>query len=492
MLPNTTTPVEQSQVPDSLMREIAYLYLDLEPENIWMDGEATPAQARARSVAVNRKLKDAWVRAGRVVTDGEALAWYADHRDESKKKPTGILGQLQGLQEDLAQLREVRIQQDPPPSFPEPLRNSGEDYYEIAPEDVGKPYLRLWGRMWPVQDFLGRVFKQDVGKRVYLRGGVLQVENPEQMAARLAHSEDEDSKETIALGSRVKVKTGEHKGKLGFVSRLVSGEEGARSYFVDLDRPPTKGRSAVIIPHDQLQVVKRSRQESWGRGTKVRVNKDIPDYGGETGEIVTTKRSSVGWRPGDEANPVLLIRLDRQQDRRVMPFRPDEVAILEMQSTSHQEVDFRGFKEGDRVMIKPHRDSDQFYAGMKATITNLQTSQLNEPLCAVKLDSTTDPEGYEIGGGETVFYPWELVKIQNEDVVVSRTPAALPDHTLVTDSQDVRAVCDSVGVNMDANGITGALVVVGEGEYEDVWLTDNSRPFDNNANYHPPAYFNLG
>jgi hypothetical protein len=67
----------------------------------------------------------------------------------------------------------------------------------------------------------------------------------------------------------------------------------------------------------------------------------------------------------------------------------------------------------------------------------------------------------------------------------------LPKHELVTDSQDVKAVCDAVGVDYDANGVTGALVKVGEGEYEDVWLTDSARPFDNSAHYMPVSYFNL-
>lgn len=41
------------------------------------------------------------------------------------------------------------------------------------------------GREYPVSTFIGRILKQDIGKRVYLVGGILQVENNEQRAERL-------------------------------------------------------------------------------------------------------------------------------------------------------------------------------------------------------------------------------------------------------------------------------------------------------------------
>ncbi len=58
--------------------------------------------------------------------------------------------------------------------------------YTIQPEDVGKPTIEAFGRRQTVADFLGRILPGDVGKRVYLRGGVCQVENEEQRARRLA------------------------------------------------------------------------------------------------------------------------------------------------------------------------------------------------------------------------------------------------------------------------------------------------------------------
>ncbi len=57
-------------------------------------------------------------------------------------------------------------------------------YREIVGADVGRRFFRAFGRTWQVQDFIGRILEQDVGKRVFLRGGVLQVENNEQRAAR--------------------------------------------------------------------------------------------------------------------------------------------------------------------------------------------------------------------------------------------------------------------------------------------------------------------
>ncbi len=60
-------------------------------------------------------------------------------------------------------------------------------HYTLTAEDVEKPFLRAFGQAWPMSGFIGRVLAGDVGKRVYLRGGILQVENDEQRAARVDH-----------------------------------------------------------------------------------------------------------------------------------------------------------------------------------------------------------------------------------------------------------------------------------------------------------------
>ena len=46
---------------------------------------------------------------------------------------------------------------------------------------------------------------------------------------------------------------------------------------------------------------------------------------------------------------------------------------------------------------------------------------------------------------------------------------------LLLDSQDIAAALESIGY--DEPDITGAVVVVGDGEYSEVWLTDASRPW---------------
>lgn len=55
---------------------------------------------------------------------------------------------------------------------------------------------------------------------------------------------------------------------------------------------------------------------------------------------------------------------------------------------------------------------------------------------------------------------------------------------LVTDSQDVRAVVDSLSAaELDAAGlhaddVSGALVAAADGDYSEVWITEGARPFD--------------
>lgn len=57
-------------------------------------------------------------------------------------------------------------------------------YYTIHEDDEAKFAIYCFGHSWPVTDFIGRILAQDVGKRVYLRGGILQVENDEQRHER--------------------------------------------------------------------------------------------------------------------------------------------------------------------------------------------------------------------------------------------------------------------------------------------------------------------
>jgi hypothetical protein len=62
------------------------------------------------------------------------------------------------------------------------------NWYELTPADVGRPWIQAFGRTWLVSSFLGQVLAGDVGKRVFRRGDILQVENDEQRAARLGRT----------------------------------------------------------------------------------------------------------------------------------------------------------------------------------------------------------------------------------------------------------------------------------------------------------------
>lgn len=61
-------------------------------------------------------------------------------------------------------------------------------HYTLTVADIGKPYIRAFGKSWPVENFIGRILPGDVGKRVYQSDGILQVENDEQMAKRMKWS----------------------------------------------------------------------------------------------------------------------------------------------------------------------------------------------------------------------------------------------------------------------------------------------------------------
>jgi len=58
---------------------------------------------------------------------------------------------------------------------------------------------------------------------------------------------------------------------------------------------------------------------------------------------------------------------------------------------------------------------------------------------------------------------------------------------LITDSQDVQAVCEYFGVPvMD---ITGVMCNIGQGEYSNVLMTSSSRPYSVDADYKPLQYW---
>ena len=61
---------------------------------------------------------------------------------------------------------------------------STQEFYTITKEDVGRSHIKAFGQTWPVAHFIGVIFSADVGKRVYERGMILQVESNEQRDQR--------------------------------------------------------------------------------------------------------------------------------------------------------------------------------------------------------------------------------------------------------------------------------------------------------------------
>ena len=57
-------------------------------------------------------------------------------------------------------------------------------FVTIAQADVGRAHFQAFGDTWPTSRFIGRVLPGDVGKRAYLVGDILQVENEEQRTRR--------------------------------------------------------------------------------------------------------------------------------------------------------------------------------------------------------------------------------------------------------------------------------------------------------------------
>jgi hypothetical protein len=69
-----------------------------------------------------------------------------------------------------------------------------ERFYTLRLDDLGKPTIRAFGKVWLVTNFMGRIFPGDMGKRVYRVATdagdsyILQVENDEQRDKRLGLS----------------------------------------------------------------------------------------------------------------------------------------------------------------------------------------------------------------------------------------------------------------------------------------------------------------
>ena len=59
----------------------------------------------------------------------------------------------------------------------------------------------------------------------------------------------------------------------------------------------------------------------------------------------------------------------------------------------------------------------------------------------------------------------------------------------LSDSQDIDFICEYYGIMKYREDITGAMVIVGEGDYDEVWLTESSRPYSIYADYEPLDFY---
>lgn len=80
----------------------------------------------------------------------------------------------------------------------------------------------------------------------------------------------------------------------------------------------------------------------------------------------------------------------------------------------------------------------------------------------------------------------ELCKEWNNNIPCSKLDS--PDFILLTDSQDLKALCDYLSF-LPCENITGALVKINDGDYSEVYITEWSRPYDLTAIYTPLDYY---
>lgn len=61
------------------------------------------------------------------------------------------------------------------------------------------------------------------------------------------------------------------------------------------------------------------------------------------------------------------------------------------------------------------------------------------------------------------------------------------NYQLITDRQELKAILEYFGI--DDDDITGALVLVGDGDYDDVLLTEDRAPWRLLADFRPVSYY---
>ncbi len=76
---STPAPPRRPPSTDETMRAIVMLYGGLSPENLTMDGELSPTEARRRAAAIRRELRLHFRDLGREVSEDEAWRWHEQH-----------------------------------------------------------------------------------------------------------------------------------------------------------------------------------------------------------------------------------------------------------------------------------------------------------------------------------------------------------------------------------------------------------------------------
>tara|TARA_Y100000296_G_C4960690_1_gene150810 strand:+ start:172 stop:405 length:234 start_codon:yes stop_codon:yes gene_type:complete len=69
-----------TEIPEKVFHRFFELSCQLEPENLYMDGEATPAQVRSRKSAITKEWRTLEQAIGRKVKDGDIWDIYWQKR----------------------------------------------------------------------------------------------------------------------------------------------------------------------------------------------------------------------------------------------------------------------------------------------------------------------------------------------------------------------------------------------------------------------------
>lgn len=99
-------------------------------------------------------------------------------------------------------------------------------------------------------------------------------------------------------------------------------------------------------------------------------------------------------------------------------------------------------------------------------------------------------EKKELPGGKIVYtvakHGWKLLNVSlyhPRETKELRELEERKDLELITDSQEVRHIWEMVGAPGEESEPTGALVKISDGDYEEVWFTWWSAPYDLSARY---------